>query len=735
MTEQEKAVQQDSAQKQTPPKSQTRQLMIFVAILCFAAFWGFQNPRPALRVIAVLLGFGGIVMIHELGHFIVAKLGGIKVEAFSIGMGPIVLGIRKLNRGWRVRVLPKIGEAQQVEEGDNETEYQIALLPIGGYVKMLGQSDTGAADASEDPRSYSNRPISVRIATVAAGVVFNAIGAVIIFMILFTSGIDLKPAVVGHVQYNSPADDAGLSEGDEIVEVNGERFVDFESVVLAPALAKPGEPISFTVRHKDGTDEEFKVIAEKRAGDNSKLRYTGIAPGTTLAISKWVKEPRKIEDLYENTGLRPGDVVKALNDQAIKEPADFRRLESTTFQKQVTLRVLRRWPPDSEQETMTDVSFPVWVGPTVENFRDAQDLAHFSSLVPRLKVADDGKPKEPKDDKEQAISDKVFSWIKKTVFRQKNGTDGVDPMPLETGDIIVKVADIDLPTYKQLRDVTTEYKDKDLPITVLRKNEAGIEETLDFIVRPESRIGSDRVTVGFVPELDMDSPVVAQVFPASGLNPLPDIPAGATITAVDGKPVNSFFEIAQLLQQNSGHKISIDYQHDGQAGGTAVMVPKHEPVHAEAAIATPTVIIPFEDLTREFKASNPIKAAQMGLKKTWQFILRSYVTLIRLLQGSLSTTALSGPVGIISMTYQVAGTTAAHYFYFLGLISSCLAVMNLLPLPVLDGGHIVILLIEKISGKPVNERLLAAAMYAGMAFLLGVMLWITYFDVIRVFGL
>jgi regulator of sigma E protease len=125
----------------------------------------------------------------------------------------------------------------------------------------------------------------------------------------------------------------------------------------------------------------------------------------------------------------------------------------------------------------------------------------------------------------------------------------------------------------------------------------------------------------------------------------------------------------------------------------------------------------------------------MGLKKTWPFILRSDVTLIRLLQGSLSTTALSGPVGIISMTYQVAGTTAAHYFYFLGLISSCLAVMNLLPLPVLDGGHIVILLIEKISGKPVNERLLAAAMYAGMAFLLGVMLWITYFDVIRVFGL
>ncbi|MHC5115726.1 MAG: site-2 protease family protein, partial [Planctomycetota bacterium] len=84
------------------------------------------------------------------------------------------------------------------------------------------------------------------------------------------------------------------------------------------------------------------------------------------------------------------------------------------------------------------------------------------------------------------------------------------------------------------------------------------------------------------------------------------------------------------------------------------------------------------------------------------------------------------------MTYQVAGGSLDHYLYFLGLISSCLAVMNLLPLPVLDGGHIVILLIEKISGKPINERILATAMYTGMALLLGLVLVITYHDLIRI---
>ncbi|MEN8127776.1 MAG: site-2 protease family protein [Planctomycetota bacterium] len=729
MTEQEKKLQQDSTQEQNPQKNETRQLVIFAIILGVLAVWGVRNPGPALRILAVLLGFGGIVMIHELGHFLVAKLGGIKVEAFSIGMGPVVLGIRKLKTGWRVRVLPKIGEEQVVEEGDNETEYQIALLPIGGFVKMLGQSDTGAADESKDPRSYSNRPVGVRIATVSAGVVFNAIGAIIIFMILFMNGIDLKPAVVGKVLPNSPAYDVGLRWGDQIVEVNGERFVDFESVLLAPALSKPGETISYIVAREDGTEEEFEVIAEKKDGDESSLRYTGITPETTLTVTKFIKAPNKVQQLYANSGLRPGDVVMALNGQAVQTPSDYAELESQTFQKEISLRVLREWNLESGQETMEDVSFPVWVAPKVENFRDAQDLAHFCSLVPRLKVADDGKSSETA--KSKSLPAKVLSWIKTTIFRRGNGTGAEAQMPLNTGDIIIKVADVDFPNYKQLRELTTEHKDKDLAITVLRKSDEGIEERLDFIVRPKSHLGSDRVTIGFAPELDMDSPIVAQVLVASGQAPLPNIPAGAMITSVDGRSVSSFYEIATLLQDNAGDKVGIDYLHKGQAGGTAVVIPEHEPIHAQAAVA---VGIPFEDKTEEFQYSNPVQATQMGLKKTWQFIWRSYVTLGRLFQRSVPMSALSGPVGIISMTYKVAGTTASHYFYFLGLISSCLAVMNLLPLPVLDGGHIVILLIEKFSGKPINERILAGAMYAGLAFLLGLVLLITYFDLIRMFG-
>jgi RIP metalloprotease RseP len=439
-----------------------------------------------------------------------------------------------------------------------------------------------------------------------------------------------------------------------------------------------------------------------------------------LKITELIRDPNEIEKLYANTSLCPGDEVKALNGQAVQTPFEYAELESQAFQKEVTLRVLRHWPPDSEQETMVDVIFPTFVGPTVENFRNEYDLAHFCSLVPRLKVAAVSQP-----GRLQHFS----KWVQTTLLRRT--TRPFISELLQVGDVIVKVGQTNFPSYKQLRELTTEYKEKDLPITILRKNDSGVEQRLELTVHPKTGAGSDRVVVGFSPELDMDSAVVAQVIPVSGMTPLPSIPTGAVITSVDGHPVSNFYEIAQQMQKNIGQKISLDYIDNGQAGGTAVVVPEYEPVHAEAAIA---VGIPFEELTREFKASTPLKATQMGLKKTWQFILRSYVTLIRLLQGSLPTKALSGPVGIISMTYQVAGTTAAHYFYFLGLISSCLAVMNLLPLPVLDGGHIVILLIEKFSGKPINERVLAAVMYAGMAFLLGLILLITYFDLTRMLG-
>ncbi|MBC8377965.1 MAG: site-2 protease family protein, partial [Planctomycetes bacterium] len=373
---------------------------------------------------------------------------------------------------------------------------------------------------------------------------------------------------------------------------------------------------------------------------------------------------------------------------------------------------------ENAQKTIETLSFPMWIPLVVENFRDEYDLAHFGSLVPRLEVSAIAEPTK---------IERLVNWFRKTVLR-KDPTASLKDI-LNVGDILLKAGDVDYPNYKQLRDITKLYKDKDLSLTVLRTDGEGNEQKVDLVVRPTIRLGDKHVAIGFNPGLDMNNPVVAQVLPAPGISGnAHDIPAGATIVAVADQPVENFFDIASLLQTNAGRKIDIEYRFDNTNGKVSITVPEHEPVHAQAALAAG---LPFAEFTRKYKASGPVEAVQMGLKKVGQFVYQNYITLARLIKGDLPSSALMGPVGILSVSYQATAYSLDRYLYFLGLISSCLAVMNLLPLPVLDGGHIVLLIIEKITGKPIHEKILAPIMYIGLALLLGLILWVSFNDVLR----
>jgi RIP metalloprotease RseP len=487
--------------------------------------------------------------------------------------------------------------------------------------------------------------------------------------------------------------------------------------------------VSFVVRNAgSGEEKEVKIIAEKQAGDPSNLRKIGISTVTTLTVEPQIaRSPELTEEIHKLTGLYPADEIKAVNGQAVAAPWDFTRKVSQIFQPQVTLTVSRQSASADEPKTMVNVDFPMQVGPAVENFREEYDLAHFCSMVPRLKV--DAVFDTPAV---LTLPGRIVNWIKVKILRRPSPAPAAVQPELKVGDIFLKIADQEYPNYRQLRQRVAEFKNKQMPVTVLRTDEQGNQEIVEISVFPRTDPGTDRVVMGISIKLDMDDAVVAQVLPVgSSAESRADIPAGATVLAVDGRPVENFYQIATILQENAGDKVSIDYQSNGQTGGTAVAVPQYDPAHAYAMMTTG---IPLEELTRRFKADNPLEATRMGLKKTWQFVSRSYVTLGRLFQRSVPVSSLAGPVGILSMTYQVAGDSLAHYLYFLGLISSCLAVMNLLPLPVLDGGHIVFLIIEKITGKPIHERVLAPIMYVGLALLLGLILWISYHDVIRLFS-
>jgi len=134
------------------------------------------------------------------------------------------------------------------------------------------------------------------------------------------------------------------------------------------------------------------------------------------------------------------------------------------------------------------------------------------------------------------------------------------------------------------------------------------------------------------------------------------------------------------------------------------------------------------------KATNPGQAVAMGLDDTYQSIMRTYQGMISMFTGRVSASkSTMGPIGIARLAYLLAGMDLASFVNFLAIISVSLAVVNFLPIPVLDGGHMVFLIYEKLRGKPASERVLIAAMYVGVAIILSLVIFVTYSDVKHIF--
>ncbi len=142
-------------------------------------------------IIMAILAFSLLVIIHELGHFMLAKINGVKVHEFSLGMGPKIFGIKV-----------------------KETEYLLKAFPIGGYVKMEGENEE-----SDDPRSFANKTAVQKLSIVSAGAIMNLILAVVLFAIVGASEGYTLP-IIGEVVPNSAAMNAGIQKGDEITKIN-----------------------------------------------------------------------------------------------------------------------------------------------------------------------------------------------------------------------------------------------------------------------------------------------------------------------------------------------------------------------------------------------------------------------------------------------------------------------------------------------------------------------------------
>jgi regulator of sigma E protease len=249
--------------------------------------------------ISFVIVLGVLIFIHELGHFLVAKFSGVGVEKFSLGFGPRIVGFTR-----------------------GETEYRISLLPLGGYVKMVGES-TGEEISEEDKRrSFSHKPVSVRAAIVAAGPAMNLVLAAVLIPVIFMIGMNIpafleKPSVIGYVVPGEPAYEAGLRPGDLIESVDGKETPKWEDLLAALAL-NPGKTIEIDARR---ASELVKTQITPGTSEDTGAGYGGMYPPMPAVISE-VSPGYPAAD----AGLKPGDTILAVDGHSISHWAELEEL-------------------------------------------------------------------------------------------------------------------------------------------------------------------------------------------------------------------------------------------------------------------------------------------------------------------------------------------------------------------------------------------------------------------------
>lgn len=218
-----------------------------------------------LNIFLAVLVFSIIILFHEFGHFIVAKINKIKVVEFSLGMGPRLISWEKTKEGRKIVFLKSAKYFEEHPEFEENTLYSFKLLPFGGSCMMVGEEE---AVQSED--SFSSKSVYARMAVIFAGPFFNFVLAFLFsfFVILFIGYS--KPAVT-MVQQGSPAQQAGLQEGDVIREINGEKITidgDFGSYLIFNPFSE-NEEITI-VAERDGAEKTFKMKPQLMTMKNGK---------------------------------------------------------------------------------------------------------------------------------------------------------------------------------------------------------------------------------------------------------------------------------------------------------------------------------------------------------------------------------------------------------------------------------------------------------------------------------
>ena len=440
-----------------------------------------------MTFLSAIILLGIIIFIHELGHFLFAKVLGVRVLKFSLGFGPKIVGKRY-----------------------NDTEYLISSIPLGGYVKMLGENTEDELNEEDKPFAYNNQPVWKRVIIVASGPLFNLAFAVLLFIVIFISGTPTLYPDVGKILENSPAAKEGFLTGDRVLAIDGN-------------VIQSWDEIDKSLHESSGKTLLFKV---KRGKEVIELSVT--------PVHKFGKNILGEDEEYWDIGISP-------------------------------------------------LIYPV-VGEVI-----------------------------------------------------KGG----------------------------------------------RAEEAGMKK-------------------------------------------------GDRIVEIDGTLIKTWQDMTEIIHRNPERILHFKIERDNRIFELAI-TPEKKSLYVPSSEAQELGIIGIRHIENNFikKYSIP-EAVSLGVRKTWDISVLTFVVIVKIIQRVLPMDIIGGPIFILQMAGEQASRGLLDFFFFMAVINVNLGILNLLPIPILDGGHIVFLGIEAIRRKPLNEKIIAISQRVGIVIIITIMVFAFYNDIMRI---
>jgi len=666
-----------------------------------------------LTVLKVVLGLGFVIFIHELGHFLLAKWNGVKVEKFSIGFGTTLFGFTR-----------------------GDTEYVVAALPLGGFVKMLGEGVEEEGSKSTDPRAFPNKSVSARMAIISAGVIMNVFLAYGCFVFFYQHERLERSSILGAVSAGSPAYEAGLRAGDDMVAIDDLRDVGYDSVRLKVLMSSHGQILHLEVK-RPGHQEPIGLDIQPRREASADAPTIGIVSSESLEIG----------DFQPGAGMTDPPAYAQLKGKERESKVDVLAAAGPAGQEPTPLpdifaydRLLAKYAdrPIKHVIERRERLSPGEHGALLERFELTVPACHFVDFGLRLGV-------EP------------ISGIRKDSPAEKAG--------FRKGDRLIKVDGQDDFDPVGLPGRCYEKAGKPMTFEIEREIATGQRKPETLTVTPDDTpprtkfaIENEAVDVAGLGLCYPIRPQVIAVRPNSpaaraGLKP------GAVINAMlipPPKPTASvkttFSWLWNFFKANKAERpLTFDFSDQSSGWLSAFTDLQGRPIQEVELVVNkasePIKITPEPDPkwynpTRGFHFYPEIRqlpaqpfslAVRSGYDEAIRTLAMVYSTFRSLAQRRVSPKSLGGPILIAQVAYVEASSGFSEFVRFLGILSINLAVLNFLPIPPLDGGQMVFLAAEKVRGRPLPDSAVIGGTYFGLFLVLCLMVYVTYQDVFRLF--